>query len=89
VCREVWSAVFQRPAKAKENAMSGKLLDAVLVTGWLIVFLVVAMVHPGLANGVIAWVGALLLGWYNSVVRHDPKDDSLRPRWRTAAARPE
>jgi hypothetical protein len=69
--------------------MFGKLLDAVLVAVWLIVFLVVAMVHPGLANGVVALVGAMLLGWYNSAVRHDPKDDSLRPRWRAAAVRPE
>ncbi len=66
--------------------MSGRLLDAVLVTVWLVAFLVVAMVHPGLANGVIAWVGAILLGYYNSLVRHDPKDDSLRPRWRTTVS---
>jgi hypothetical protein len=64
--------------------MSGKLLDAALVTVWLAVFIVVAMVHPGLANGIIAWLGAVLLGWYNSLVRHDPKDDSLRQPWRTA-----
>ena len=64
--------------------MSGRLLDATLVTVWLAAFIVVAMVHPGLANGVIAWLGALLLGYYNSLVRHDPKDDSLRRPWRRA-----
>jgi hypothetical protein len=65
--------------------MSGRTLDATLVVVWLAAFLVVAMVHPGLANAVIAWVGAVLLGWYNSRVRHDPTDDSLRPRWRAPA----
>ena len=64
--------------------MSGKVLDVVLVAGWLAAFIVVAMVHPGLVNGIIAWVGLVLLGWYNTLVRHDPRDDSLRPRWRGA-----
>jgi hypothetical protein len=72
--------------KAKEIAMSGRILDATLVAVWLAAFLVVAMVHPGLANLVIAWVGAILLGWYNVLVRHDPRDDSLRQAWRSAVA---
>jgi len=64
-------------------------LDAALVGAWLLVFLIVAMVHPGLANLLIALLGGLGLGYYNNYVRHDPKDDSLRGPWRrqnTAAA---
>ncbi|MEU7875880.1 hypothetical protein [Dactylosporangium sp. NPDC049140] len=62
----------------------GRILDAVLIAVWLTAFIVVAMVHPGVANAIIAVVGALLLGWYNTLIRHDPKDDSLRPRWQAS-----
>lgn len=70
--------------------MSGRLRDATFVSAWLVAFVVVAMVHPGLANAVIAWMGAMSLGYYNSLVRHNPKDDSLRPAWRrTVPAEPQ
>ncbi|WBB65336.1 hypothetical protein [Micromonospora sp. WMMD812] len=61
--------------------MNGKLIDASLVVIWLGTFLIVAMVHPGVANLLIAWGGAVLLGWYNTLVRRDPKTDALRERW--------
>jgi hypothetical protein len=67
--------------------MSGRRLDVVLVTVWLAAFFVVAMAHPGVANLIIALGGALLLGWYNTLVRHDPKDDSLRSFWQVASSK--
>ncbi|GAA4566926.1 hypothetical protein [Planotetraspora kaengkrachanensis] len=62
--------------------MNGRVLDALLIVVWVVAFFIVAMVHPGLANAIIAWGGAVGLLWYNSLVRHDPKDDSLRAPWR-------
>ncbi len=53
---------------------------------WLGTFLIVAMVHPGVANLLIAWCGAIALGWYNSLVRHDAKTDALRRPWQPRAA---
>jgi len=44
--------------------------------------LIFAMAKPGLANGLIFWFGLIGLGYYNSLVRHNPKGDSLRPAWR-------
>lgn len=64
----------------------GKVLDVVLIAVWFIAFIVVAMVHPGVANAIIALVGAIALLWYNTLIRHNPKDDSLRPRWQTRTA---
>jgi hypothetical protein len=61
--------------------MNGKLLDAGLLFVWLGTFLVVAMVHPGIANFLIAWCGALALAWYNSLIRRDPATDVLRGPW--------
>jgi hypothetical protein len=61
--------------------MQGRILDAGLLTVWLATFLIIAMVHPGLATAIVAWVGAVLLGWYNTLVRHNPDDDKLRPLW--------
>jgi hypothetical protein len=61
--------------------MNGRLLDAGLPIVWLGAFLIVAMVHPGIANLVIAWCGAIALGWYNSLIRHDSKTDALRTPW--------
>ena len=62
--------------------MNGKLLDAGLLVVWLGTFLIVAMVHPGIANLLIAWCGAIALGWYNSIIRHDATTDELRAPWR-------
>jgi hypothetical protein len=64
--------------------MNGKVLDVTLLVIWATVFLAVAMISPGLLNALVAWGGAVALGWYNTLVRHDPRDDSLRPRWRSA-----
>jgi hypothetical protein len=61
--------------------MRGRLLDVGLLAVWLATFIIVAMVHPDLANAIVAWVGAMLLGWYNTLVRHNPRDDSLRAPW--------
>lgn len=66
--------------------MNGKLLDAGLLVVWLGTFLIVAMVHPGIANLLIAWCGAIALGWYNSLVRHDSKTDALRTPWQPRVA---
>jgi hypothetical protein len=68
--------------------MNGKLLDAGLLVVWLGAFLIVAMAHPGLANLLIAWLGAVTLGWYNNLVRHDPKTDALRGPWQRRVAAP-
>jgi hypothetical protein len=46
--------------------MRGRLLDVGLLAVWLATFIIVAMVHPDLANAIVAWVGAMLLGWYNT-----------------------
>jgi hypothetical protein len=77
-----------RPLDREELVMNGKLLDAGLVVAWLGAFLIVAMAHPGLANFLIAWLGAVALGWYNSVVRHDPRTDALRGPWQRQVATP-
>jgi hypothetical protein len=37
--------------------MQGRILDAGLLTVWLATFLIIAMVHPGLATAIVAWVG--------------------------------
>jgi hypothetical protein len=66
--------------------MIGKLLDAGLLIVWLGTFLIVAMVHPGIANFLIAWFGAIALGWYNTLVRHDTKTDALRTPWQPKLA---
>jgi hypothetical protein len=65
--------------------MNGRLIDVGLITAWLTAFFVVAIVHPGLANMLIALLGGLLLGWYNTLIRHDPADDTLRPAWQAPA----
>jgi hypothetical protein len=77
-----------RPLNREELVMNGKLLDAGLVVVWLGAFLIVAMAHPGLANFLIAWLGAVTLGWYNILVRHDPKTDALRGPWQRRATTP-
>jgi hypothetical protein len=59
--------------------MIGKLLDAGLLIVWLGTFLIVA-------NFLIAWFGAIALGWYNTLVRHDTKTDALRTPWQPKLA---
>ncbi|MEV1176724.1 hypothetical protein [Nonomuraea sp. NPDC049784] len=61
--------------------MSGRTLDLVILGTWAVVFVIVSLVVPGIANLIVAWVGGVALLWYNELVRHDPKDDSLHPRW--------
>ena len=65
--------------------MKGRILDIALVASWVGSFFIVAMVHSGIANFVIAWGGALALGWYNAAVRHTMKDYALRAPWRRTA----
>jgi hypothetical protein len=69
----------------EEKHMNGKRLDIGLLVVWLGTFLIVAMVHPGIANFLIAWSGAIALGWYNAVIRHDRKTDALRTSWQRRA----
>lgn len=61
--------------------MNGKTIDAILVGIVVVMFFGFAVFHPGVANLLIAYFGAVSLGYYNSLIRHDPKDDSMRPRW--------
>jgi hypothetical protein len=61
--------------------MTGKTLDVVLICAWAAAFAAVSMFVPGIANFLVGWGGGVALLWYNSLVRHDPADDSLRPRW--------
>ena len=63
--------------------MNGKLVDAGVLVVWLGAFLIVAIVHPGFANFLIAWCGAIALLWYNELVRHEPKTDVLRGPWQS------
>ncbi|MGW4770750.1 hypothetical protein ACWEO2_22250 [Nocardia sp. NPDC004278] len=76
--------------------MNGKVLDVVLIVVLAVVFFGFAIFHPGLGNAVVAWVGLVGLGYYNSFVRHDPAleretpdpgrpldhHQTLRPGWR-------
>jgi hypothetical protein len=62
--------------------MNGKVLDAALIGTLVVAFLAFAIFKPGVGNLLVAWVGLVSLGYYNSLVRHDPKDDSLREAWR-------
>jgi hypothetical protein len=62
--------------------VNGKVLDAALIATFAVVFLGFAIFKPGLGNLLVAWFGLVGLGYYNSFVRHDPKDDSLRQAWR-------
>jgi hypothetical protein len=66
--------------------MKGRLLDAGLLVVWLATFLIVGMVHPGIANLLIAWFGAIALGWYNTLIRLDSKTDALRGPWQPKPA---
>jgi hypothetical protein len=61
--------------------MRGRTLDLLLLGAWAVVFVIVSLTVPGIANLVVAWVGGVALIWYDDLVRHDPKGDSLRPRW--------
>ncbi|WP_203922797.1 hypothetical protein [Rugosimonospora africana] len=57
------------------------MLDIALVAIWVVSFFVVAVVHPSVANLVIALGGAIALGWYDATVRHTLKGYRLRARW--------
>jgi hypothetical protein len=78
------------------SLMNGKVLDVALIAAVAIAFLASAIFDPGVGTAMIALVGMLALGYYNSYVRHDPtKDreglrgkppvdphDTLRAAWR-------
>ncbi|MFF5209187.1 hypothetical protein [Streptosporangium sp. NPDC000396] len=59
--------------------MDGKVLDLILFGAWAVIFLLVSLFVPGLANLVVFWVGFAAFLWYDDLVRHD--HDRLRPRW--------
>jgi len=59
--------------------MKGKVLDAALIAVFLIVFFGFAIFHPGVGNLIVALVGLVGLGYYNSFVRHDPSRDAGGP----------
>ncbi|MFF3575197.1 hypothetical protein [Nocardia jiangxiensis] len=52
--------------------MNGKMLDFILIAVVAVVFLGFAIFHPGVGNAIVAWLGLVGLGYYNTVVRHDP-----------------
>ncbi|MFE3194390.1 hypothetical protein ACFXHA_35675 [Nocardia sp. NPDC059240] len=52
--------------------MNGKILDCAAVAAVVVTFFAVAMVHSGVANLLVAFFGAIALGYYNVYVRHDP-----------------
>ncbi|RJO74924.1 hypothetical protein D5S18_16055 [Nocardia panacis] len=58
--------------------MNGKILDIALWALSAVVWLAVATTHPGIANLLIAYFGAVALGYYNSYVRHNPTTNTLR-----------
>ncbi|MFD6355103.1 hypothetical protein KHQ06_17115 [Nocardia tengchongensis] len=76
--------------------MNGKILDCAAVAAVVATFFAFAIFHPGIANLLVAWFGAVTLGYYNVYVRHDPKlvaatrgaeravdhSTTLRPAWR-------
>jgi hypothetical protein len=78
------------------SLMNGKVLDVALIAAVAIAFFASANFDPGVGTAMIALVGMLALGYYNSYVRHDPtKDreglrgkapvdphDTLRAAWR-------
>jgi hypothetical protein len=72
------------------SLMNGKVLDVALVAVVAIAFLASVIFFPGVGTLMIALVGVLALGYYNSYVRHDPAEDkppvdphdSLRAAWR-------
>ncbi|MFI7131628.1 hypothetical protein ACIBQ1_38540 [Nonomuraea sp. NPDC050153] len=60
--------------------MNGRTLDLVILGTWAVVFVIVSLVVPGIANLIVAWTGGVALLWYDDLVRHNPADGSLRPR---------
>jgi hypothetical protein len=78
------------------SLMNGKVLDVALIAAVAIAFLASAIFDPGVGTAMIALVGMLALGYYNSYVRHDPTKgregltgeppvdphDTLRAAWR-------
>ena len=78
------------------SLMNGKVLDVALIAAVAIAFIAFAIFDPGVGTAIIALVGMLALGYYNSYVRHDPTKgreglrgnppadphDTLRAAWR-------
>ncbi|WP_405135805.1 hypothetical protein [Nocardia sp. NBC_01388] len=76
--------------------MNGKILDFAVVGAVVVTFFAFAIFHPGVANLLVGWFGALALGYYSVYVRHDPTlvnatrggehtlnhSTTLRPAWR-------
>ncbi|WP_433438384.1 hypothetical protein [Nonomuraea sp. CA-141351] len=61
--------------------MSGRTLDLAILRTWAVVFVIVSLVVPGIANLIVAWVGGVALLWYDDLARHSSGYGSLRPRW--------
>lgn len=76
--------------------MNGRILDCAAVAAVVVTFFAFAIFHSGVANLLVAWFGAVALGYYNVYVRHDPAlvdttrgaerlldhSTTLRPAWR-------
>jgi hypothetical protein len=58
--------------------MNGKVLDVALIAAVAIAFFASAIFDPGVGTAMIALVGMIALGYYNSYVRHDPRGESRR-----------
>jgi hypothetical protein len=57
------------------SLVNGKVLDVALLAAVVIAFFASATFDPGVGTAMIALVGVLALGYYNSYVRHDPTED--------------
>jgi hypothetical protein len=57
------------------SLMNGKVLDVALIAAVVVAFFASAIFDPGVGTAMIALVGMLALGYYNSYVRHDPTGD--------------
>ncbi|MBU3067618.1 hypothetical protein KO481_39630 [Nocardia sp. NEAU-G5] len=57
----------------------GKVLDAVLLVVWAAIFLGLCIGAPGVGVFLTAWGGIVILGFYNSYVRHDRGADRQGP----------
>jgi|GEM_PF-4326530 len=57
----------------------GKVLDGVLLVVWAAVFFGLAIAAPGVGVFLAAWGGIVILGFYNSYIRHDRGADRVGP----------
>jgi hypothetical protein len=61
--------------------MNGKILDAAAILLVAVLFLGFAIFAPGIGNLLVAILGVLGLGYYNSFVRRRHGDLTLRDPW--------